>query len=723
MAGEDRATHRVIATAGHVDHGKSSLIARLTGIDPDRWPEEKRRGLTIDLGYAWCELPSGREVGFVDVPGHERFIRNMLAGVGPTPLVLLVVAADEGWKPQSEEHLEILDVLGVTSGVVALTKRDLVDDEALAIAEHEVRERVAGTVLADAPVVAVSSATGHGLGVLRAALDTMIELAPPPRPSPVRLFVDRVFTIRGAGTVATGTLTGGCLAVGDEVAIEPGNRRARIRSLQTHRQPEETACPVTRVAANLVGVERSALERGDVLAAPGVWAPASSVDVELRAVRGLAKPLTARGAFKVYAGAAEADASLRLLGANRLEPGAQVFARLRISRQLVLAIGDRVVLREAGRRETVAGGVVLDLDPATSAGAPDRLAARLVAPPANLPALLLRERGALPAAQIPRLVGSPADPATIIGAWAIDPTLRSTLRLAVTTTLEGFHAREPLAAGAPLETVRAAVSAALHEARAPTDPALIDATLEATVASGAAQQTSTTMRLTGHRVSLEERDADVQRMLLEIGGERAAKPATIEELQGAGIGRDVIEAAVAAGLAVRVSKELVFTPELIDRAEALVRTAPQGITVSAFREALATTRKFALPLLEHFDRTGVTPPRRRPSLPPIAGLASPVAEPQASSAVTATSTEAPSGSDATPTAARACRPASPSSSTSRSLAPLATIGCPVKSGIARHVHGHLHDAGQLLERSEGLTKRRQGLHALLGGQPLPPVRP
>ena len=606
MATEDRAVHRVIATAGHVDHGKSSLIARLTGIDPDRWPEEKRRGLTIDLGYAWCELPSGREVGFVDVPGHERFIRNMLAGVGPSPLVLLVVAADEGWMPQSEEHLEILDVLGVTSGVVALTKRDLVDDETLAIAEHEVRDRLEGTVLADAPVVAVSSTSGDGLDELRAALDTMIQMAPPPRPSPMRLFVDRVFTIKGAGTVATGTLTGRCLAVGDEVAIEPGDRRARVRSLQTHRQPEEAACPVTRAAANLVGVERAAPERGDVLVAPGVWAPTSSVDVELRAVRGLGKPLTSRGAFKVYAGAAEADARLRLLAANRLEPGATTFARLRTSRPLVLAIGDRVVLREAGRRETVAGGLVLDLDPAAARGAPERLAARLASPQANLPALLLRERGALIASQVPRVIGAPADPATIIGAWAIDPALRSALRRAITTTLEGFHAREPLAAGAPIETVRAVVAATLREARAPTDPTLIDAAIDAAVASGTARQTATTLHLKGHRVSLDEHDADVQWLLSEIGGDRAAMPATIAELERTGIGRDVIEAAAAAGLAVKVSKELVFTPELLAAAEALVRSAPQGITVSAFREALGTTRKFALPLLEHFDRTGVS---------------------------------------------------------------------------------------------------------------------
>ncbi|MGZ4149458.1 MAG: selenocysteine-specific translation elongation factor, partial [Actinomycetota bacterium] len=226
---------RVIATAGHVDHGKSSLIVRLTGIDPDRWAEEKRRGLTIDLGYAWCTLPGGREVGFVDVPGHERFIRNMLAGVGPVRLVLFVVAADEGWKPQSEEHLQILDVLGVAGGVVALTKRDLVDDETLAIAEQEVRERLAGTGIAEAPIVPVSAYTGEGIETLAAALDAMLAATPPPERARTRLFVDRVFTIRGAGTVVTGTLTGDCLAVADEVALEPTGERGRIRTLQTHK--------------------------------------------------------------------------------------------------------------------------------------------------------------------------------------------------------------------------------------------------------------------------------------------------------------------------------------------------------------------------------------------------------------------------------------------------------------------------------------------------------
>ncbi|MGH2539252.1 MAG: selenocysteine-specific translation elongation factor [Actinomycetota bacterium] len=605
-AGGGQASHRVVATAGHVDHGKSSLIVRLTGIDPDRWDEEKRRGLTIDLGYAWCGLPSGREVGFVDVPGHQRFIRNMLAGVGPAPLVMFVVAADEGWKPQSEEHLGILDALGVAGGIVALTKRDLVDDETLAIAAEEIRERMEGTTLAGVPVVPVSSTTGQGLDEIRDALDAMLTAAPASPPGAARLFVDRVFSIKGAGTVATGTLVGDCIAVGDELAIEPGDRRTRVRSLQTHSRAEDRACPVSRVAANLVGVERTDLERGDVLTRPGAWSPTSTFDVELRGVRGLTKPLTSRGAFKTYAGAAEADARVRFLGGNRLEPGAAAFARLRTSRPLALAVGDRVVLRDAGRRETVAGGVVVDLAPGKARDAPDRLAARAAAPPGALPALLLHERGAVAASEMPRLVGAEADPITVEGGWAVDPDLRARVDRALEDELAAFHEREPLASGAPIGEVRSVVARSLREVGAPTDRALLDALVDALAASGAVERSSTTVRLAGHRVALDEHDPDVRRLVAAIGGEHEATPPTVAELERSGVGRDVVEAAADAGLVTRISSDLVVTPELVTRAEALVRAAPDGITVSAFREALGTSRKYALPLLEHFDRTGVS---------------------------------------------------------------------------------------------------------------------
>ena len=288
----------VVATAGHVDHGKSALVHRLTGMDPDRLEEEKRRGLTIDLGFAWTTLPSGREIGLVDVPGHERLIRTMLAGMGPVRLVLFVVAADEGWKPQSEEHLQIVDVLGPQGALVVLTKRDLVDDAALAARRAEVHDRLADTSLAGARVVACSSHTGEGIDDVRTALDDMVGAAPDPestgRP---RLFVDRVFTIRGAGTVVTGTLTGGELAVGDEAALLPAGVGARIRGLQTHKQPIERARAVSRVAVNLVGTTTADIGRGDVLVLPGQWRAVSSFDAWIEPVRGRTVPLSERGAL------------------------------------------------------------------------------------------------------------------------------------------------------------------------------------------------------------------------------------------------------------------------------------------------------------------------------------------------------------------------------------------------------------------------------------------
>ncbi len=401
---------RVVATAGHVDHGKSSLIARLTGMDPDRWDEEKRRGLTIDLGYAWCDLPSGREVGFVDVPGHERFIANMLAGVGPVRLVLFVVAADEGWRQQSEEHLAILDVLGVAGGVVALTKRDLVDEDALDLVEEEIRERIDGTALSDAPVVRVSAETGDGLDELRTALDDLLANAPTPADERARLFVDRVFTIAGAGTVVTGTLGGDRLLVGEEVELYPRGKMARIRSLQTHKRDEGRADPVTRVAANLAGTGRAELARGDVVGMPGAWRPTTVFEGVLRPVRGLPHPITARGAFKVHAGAAESDARIRLFGGARLEPGQEAFVRITTARPLVLDVFDRFVLRESGRRETLGGGSVLDPAPPRRAGpAPqERLARRAAAARDDLPAILADERGAVRASDAVALTGSTA---------------------------------------------------------------------------------------------------------------------------------------------------------------------------------------------------------------------------------------------------------------------------------------------------------------------------
>lgn len=601
----------VIATAGHVDHGKSSLIVRLTGIDPDRWEEEKRRGLTIDLGYAWCTLPSGREVGFVDVPGHERFVRNMLAGVGPVRLVLFVVAADEGWKPQSEEHLQIVDVLGAEGGVVALTKVDLVDDERLAQARAEVVERLAGTVLEGSTIVPCSAATGEGLTELLAAIDAMVGSAPEPeRDGRARLFVDRVFTIRGAGTVVTGTLTGGSISLGDEVELYPTGRRARVRGLQTHKRPVEVARPVSRVAVNLVGAERQAIARGDVLGPPGSWRPTRWIEARIRPVRGLAHPLTERGAFKLHAGSAEREARLRLYGVSEVGPEG-AFVRITLSEPLVLAPFDRFVLREVGRRETVAGGVVLDPDPPPRPG-PDvaeRLGAREAAAAAGLPGLLVAERGAVREADVLALTGGtpdPSAPAVRADGWWIAADLLAALEETVTGVLRRFHDEHPLEPGADLAEVRRILAAALRDETRAVEPDLVDAALQALLERGALAREGSAVRLPSHRPALGAHAEALERLVRAVT-EGEPTPPTVPELLAAGHPRELLDAAVRAGALVRISPEIVLTPAFVERALAEIRAAgSSGLTVSALRERLGTTRKYAVPLVEHLDARRLT---------------------------------------------------------------------------------------------------------------------
>jgi selenocysteine-specific elongation factor len=613
----DQALH-VVATAGHVDHGKSALILGLTGMDPDRWAEEKRRGLTIDLGFAWTELPSGREVGFVDVPGHERFVRNMLAGVGPVRLVLFVVAADEGWKPQSEEHLQILDVLGVDGGVVALTKVDLVDETTAGAAATEVARRLGGTRLEDAPVVPCSSRTGEGLDELRSRLDEMLAAAPPPevRGRP-RQFVDRVFSIRGAGTVVTGTLTGGPVSVGDEAELLPGGRRSRIRGLQTHKRALTTAVPVTRVAVNLAGTERTETERGDVLAIAGQWRATSRLEGWIKPVRGLAHPLTARGAFKVYVGSAERDVRLRLYGTAELRPGDRAFARLTLSRPAVVDVGDRFVLREAGRRETVAGGEVLEAFPPDRPG-PDpqaRLAVREGADRATLAALMVADRGAVREEDVLAAVGIGAGAAVErgavrVGAWLVSETLVEAAGKVLDERLAAHHRDHPLLTGMDAGEARAYLSAAGSSLGVPgallRQAGLADALLAHVVTAGRVARTGTAIHLPSHAPRTEGH-RDAERLIAAVAGAEPSPP-SVKELVAAGFPAELIRAVCAGGRLVRVSPDIVVTADLLAKAEAIVRDLgrPPGLTVSAFRAALGTSRKYALPILEHFDAKGLT---------------------------------------------------------------------------------------------------------------------
>ncbi len=350
-----------IGTAGHVDHGKSTLVTALTGIDPDRLAKEKARGMTIDLGFAWLTLPSGREASIVDVPGHESFIKNMLAGVGGIDVALLVVAADEGVMPQTSEHLAILDLLRVYSGVVALTKADLVDEEWLALVREEVAETLAPTTLAGAPIIACSAVSRQGLPELLAALDAALDAAPGRRDlARPRLPIDRVFTITGFGTVVTGTLQDGALRTGQEVEILPRGLRARVRGLQTHKRAVEMGAPGVRLAVNLAGVAKSDLARGDVLALPGQLRPTMALDVRLDVLAGAPRPVAHNAVLDLYLGASETPARVVLLEGDELQPGESGWAQLRLARPIVAAWGDRFILRVPSPSLTIGGGVVVE---------------------------------------------------------------------------------------------------------------------------------------------------------------------------------------------------------------------------------------------------------------------------------------------------------------------------------------------------------------------------
>ena len=466
---------QVIATAGHVDHGKSTLVRALTGMEPDRWAEERRRGLTIDLGFAWMTLPSGQQVAFVDVPGHERFVPNMLAGVGAVPAVLFTVAADEGWMPQSEEHLAALHALGITHGLLAVTRSDLADPED---ARRQALARLAASSLGEVEAVAVSARTGLGLPALRDALDRLAAGLPHPDPAaPVRLWVDRAFRIKGSGTVVTGTLPAGTLRAKQELLMTPSMEPVQVRGIETLKQAAAQVNGVARVALNLRGAERVTPARGMALITPGRWTLAATVDVRLAAASGRPpRQLTA------HAGSARTTATLRPLGG--------LIARLTLDEPLPLHVGDRLLLRDpgsaaaafadlgagagagpaAGRARPswppLVGATVLDVIPpgfrhrGEAAAAGRELAAWPARPAA---ADLLRRHGLLRAADL-RAMGLTELPASVGGDWLADPERWAELGQQLRSSVAAHAAREPLAPGLPLEAARAESGAAIPAA-------------------------------------------------------------------------------------------------------------------------------------------------------------------------------------------------------------------------------------------------------------------
>jgi selenocysteine-specific elongation factor len=575
----------VIATAGHVDHGKSTLVRALTGMEPDRWAEERRRGMTIDLGYAWTVLPSGETVAFVDVPGHERFVPNMLAGVGPVPAALFVVAADEGWMPQSAEHLAALDALGVRYGLVAVTRSDLADPDTAA---EWAREEAAATSLGDVEAVAVSAPNGTGLDDLRAALDRLVARLPAADTgAPVRLWVDRSFSIRGSGTVVTGTLGAGTVRVGDELELAGTGRRARVRGLQALGRSTVDVAAVARVALNLRGMDRTEIRRGDALVTPGAFQQAGTVDVR-GAVNDLPTTVT------LHIGSAAVIAQVRPLGADT--------ARLRLSRALPLHVGDRGLLRDPGHHDAagrVAGGVVLldvvppRLDRRGAAAARAAALASLDGRPDE--AGELRRRGLVRRGDLVRM-GVPATAAPVAGDWLADPAHWAALRKRLLGEVARYAREHPLEPGAPVEAVR-------HLLGLP-DRALVEALV------------SPPLRRSAGRIGIGEEQGlpeplahAVERVRadLERAPFQAPEAARLAEL---GLGPREVGAAVRAGALLRVADGVVLLPGAVNEAARVLGGLPQPFTLSEARQALGTTRRVAVPLLELLDGRGVT--RRLP---------------------------------------------------------------------------------------------------------------
>ncbi|MCY7300163.1 MAG: selenocysteine-specific translation elongation factor [Ilumatobacteraceae bacterium] len=559
---------RVVATAGHVDHGKSSLVQALTGTNPDRFEEERRRGLTIDLGFAHTTLTNGEGVSFIDVPGHVRFLRNMLAGVGGVDACMFVVAATEGWKPQSEEHLRILELVGVRHGLVALTKADLVDDEWRELQDMDVRDHLAGTFLADAPIVAVSTTTGAGMDDIRSALATLVATTPAARDRVrPRLWIDRVFAAKGSGTVITGTLTGGAIAADD--LLHAGGHAVRIRSVQSHGERHESIGPGNRVALNLVGVDHTELHRGDAVVVPAQWRPTARFDASLTVLASLDHVVSRRGAYVAYIGSGEFPVKLRVLGSQSLAPGSAGLVRVHLGAALPLMPGDRFVLRESGREETVGGGEVLDvapMRPASKAG-PDRSVDRVI-----------DERKWVTADDLEALTGERRSP--VVGAWVVSPHVLSATQAA----LRG--------------RIAAANELGLDLATLDDRERAVVATLEGvSIEAGRARPEAAKDPLADHPFLA----------VLLAGGMSPPDPVGIDKTQ--------LRELVRRKLIVE-RDSLYFHPTAIDTAShaaaELLRTNPEGFTMSQLREAMGNTRKHAVPLATELDARGIT--RRRDDL-------------------------------------------------------------------------------------------------------------
>jgi selenocysteine-specific elongation factor len=609
----------LVGTAGHIDHGKTSLVKALTGIDTDRLEEEKRRGITIDLGFAHLQLTHSLRLGFVDVPGHERFVKNMLAGIGGIDLVLFVIAADESIKPQTREHFDICRLLGIPRGVVALTKADLVDHDILDLVRLETEELVAGSFLEGAPVIPVSSATGQGLEELRQALGKVaLEAAARDTAGYFRLPVDRVFSVKGFGTVVTGTLMSGAVAKEQEVEVYPDGRKLRVRGVEVHGSAAPRAVAGQRTALNLADIEPAELKRGDVLSEPARFSAVTQVDCRLQLLPS-AKPLRNRAPIHLHSGTAEIEAEVRLLPPEPVrKPGTSGYARIVLREPALLLPGDRFIIRMFSPVVTIGGGVVLDIGGYRYRKGEDRVARLAVMEDKHLAARvgqLVREApfgmdiGGVIARTglLRREIETAATSAKLAvlaqhGPWYLDPVWFQDLQKRLLGAVEDFHRNNPLLPGMPRQDLRSRILA-------DAPPFLLDAALSGI--RGLLVE-GETVRSRSHNVVLKE-DEEHARTAIERAFEKAglATPAVPEVLAQSGVeaarARSLLEILLRDRRLVRISGDLVFHRSALDGLRQLLaaRRATR-FNVSTFKDWTGISRKYAIPLLEYLDREHVT---------------------------------------------------------------------------------------------------------------------
>ena len=604
----------VLGTAGHIDHGKSVLVQALTGIDPDRLREEKERGMTIDLGFAWLKLPSGREVGIVDVPGHERFVRNMLAGVGGIDLAMLIVAANEGIMPQTREHLAIVDLLEISNGIVVITKKDLVDEELLILARMEVEELINTTTLSGSPVVAVSALTGEGLPELVAMIDEMISSTEPRRDlGRPRLAIDRVFTMAGSGTVVTGTLIDGSLSVGQEVEIVPPALKSRLRGLQSHKTRLDTATPGSRVAANLVGINTSQLQRGDVVTRPGGLTPATLLTLNLQLLGYLHRPLKHGTTVSFHTGAAEAMAKVRLLEGDELKPGQSTWAQVTLDRPTVAVNGDHFIIRSP--METLGGGRIVEAPAkrlrrfrpdvienlkAKEAGTAEEMVLALVATKQPLATSVLVSELNLKADEIKDAVDTLVEQGKAVDLGEEDHPLLVTAGKwegfiqITTTTLQEYHRKFPTRLGMPKLELGSRLKLGAHAATA----------IQKLAAQGVVVDEGMLVRLPAHQIQLTQvQRAKMDAFLRSLTGNPYAPPGDLIPEP------DLLNLLIEQRQVVKISNDVVFAAsaydEMVAKVTARIRTQGQ-VTLAEVRDMFQTSRKYAQALLEHLDGKKIT---------------------------------------------------------------------------------------------------------------------